>query len=217
MMTMNSREEILNKLRSAPKPFPETVRPSEYIPMSPMTDVDHLVLKARFIQEATLLSCEIHEPQSDSDITQILLDIIGDDDQVVSWNMEKIPFQSLSAVLQERGIAIAAPGDPSVRVGITGADVGLAATGSVVLSSGSGNYRGPSLLPPVHIAFIKQDQILPNMESWMSLQREDNLEAFRRSSNIVIISGPSRTADIAMELILGMHGPRAVHIIILAK
>lgn len=50
------------------------------------------------------------------------------------------------------------------------------------------------------------------MESWLAQKR---LNDIRAASNVVIISGASRTADIAMELILGMHGPRELHIILL--
>ena len=216
-MPMNSRETILSKLRSTPKPFPNVVAPTVYLPMSPLAGTERAALKARFIREAELLSCRVYEPQSDDEAAQIVLDILSDDEQVVAWDMEQIPFRPLAATLYDRGITAVVPGDPSVRVGITGADAALAATGSVVLSSGFGQYRGPSLLSAVHVVFITQDLILPHMESWLSLQRQDNLESFRESSNIVVISGPSRTADIAMELILGMHGPRAVHIIILSE
>ncbi len=216
-MPMNSRDEILGTLRSASKPFPDIAQPSKYMPMSPFPDTDQIALKARFIHEADLLSCHIHEPQSDDETAQILLNIIGDDKQVVCWDMDRIPFHPLAATLYDQGVTVAASGDPAVRVGVTGADAALAATGSVVLSTGAGNYRGPSLLPTVHVVIITQDRILPDMESWMSLQRKDNLETFRNSSNIVVISGASRTADIAMELILGMHGPRTMHIIILAE
>jgi L-lactate utilization protein LutC len=62
---------------------------------------------------------------------------------------------------------------------------------------------------------ITSDQILATLEQWISRQRANGLSAFQQISNIVIVSGPSRTADIAMELILGMHGPGELHIVIL--
>jgi len=67
----------------------------------------------------------------------------------------------------------------------------------------------------IHIAVITRDQILPDLEHWVAWQRVNGLPAFNQASNIAIISGPSRTADIAMESILGMHGPGSVHVVIL--
>jgi L-lactate dehydrogenase complex protein LldG len=58
--------------------------------------------------------------------------------------------------------------------------------------------------------------ILPGFEDWIADRRAKGIkEAFRDSSNIVLISGPSRTADIAMESIMGVHGPGTVHVIVL--
>ncbi|MCP5101116.1 MAG: lactate utilization protein C, partial [Chloroflexi bacterium] len=82
---------------------------------------------------------------------------------------------------------------------------------------GNGRYRTTSLLPPVHIAIMTTDQISPNLESWLANQRAETPDLFKNASNIAIISGASRTADIAMELILGMHGPGKLHIILLSN
>jgi L-lactate dehydrogenase complex protein LldG len=73
-----------------------------------------------------------------------------------------------------------------------------------------------SLLPPVHIAIIRADQIIPDLETWGAALRSHGLDAFREIASAVIISGPSRTADIAQTMILGMHGPWELHIIILS-
>lgn len=110
-------------------------------------------------------------------------------------------------------MTIVEPDDPSVRVGLSGAPAALAATGSLVLASDTGQYRNASLLPPVHIVIVTTSQIIPDFESWIAEQRANQLDHFRRSSNIVLISGPSKTADIAMELILGMHGPVELHVV----
>ena len=117
--------------------------------------------------------------------------------------------------MSEHGIEISSGRDASVKVGLTGADAALAATGSLVLLTGKGKPRLVSLLPPVHIAVITRQQIIPDLESLMTEFREKKPDVFQQNSSIMIISGPSRTADIAMQLILGMHGPRELHIIIL--
>jgi L-lactate dehydrogenase complex protein LldG len=102
-----------------------------------------------------------------------------------------------------------------MRVGITGVDAALAATGSLVLAAGVGKHRVTSLLPPLHIAVVRASQIMPDLESWVAMQRAQGLDAFRRMSSVIVISGPSRTADIAMQLIMGMHGPAELHIILI--
>ncbi|MCA9922351.1 MAG: LUD domain-containing protein [Anaerolineales bacterium] len=67
----------------------------------------------------------------------------------------------------------------------------------------------------VHIAVLTADQILPDLESWWARQRANGLDQTRSAAKIAVITGPSRTADIAMELVLGMHGPRELHLVIL--
>jgi L-lactate dehydrogenase complex protein LldG len=69
------------------------------------------------------------------------------------------------------------------------------------------------LLPHVHVAIIRAEQILPHLEAWLNQQSQD-LSEFRKVGNHIIITGASRTADIAMELVLGAHGPAHLHVII---
>ncbi|WP_420631405.1 LutC/YkgG family protein [Candidatus Leptofilum sp.] len=107
--------------------------------------------------------------------------------------------------------------DSDVRVGLTGVDAALAATGSVVVMNGNGRSRTASLLPPIHIAIVTTNQILPDLESWWASQRSASLEQTRQYRNIVVITGPSRTADIAMQLVMGMHGPKVLHLLLLSN
>lgn len=210
---MSSREQILERLRSRQTPFPGINPPDTYQPMTPMT-VDEAGLLARFVSEAEALSSIIHQPTGEAQAIQAILEILGADETVLAWEWSSIPLPGLSSALEAAHISVASPRDPGVRVGISGATAALAATGSLVLSSGKGQYRTTSLLPPVHIAVITRSQIVPNLEHWIRDQRAVGLPAFQQASNTIIISGPSRTADIAMELILGMHGPGELHIII---
>lgn len=211
---MSSREQILARLRSRQAPFPDVNPPKTYQPMTPLAE-DEAVLLSRFVSEAQALSAVIHQPSSEAQAIQLILDILGTDKTVLAWEWPSIPLPGLAKALEAADISVATSRDPSVRVGISGAGAALAATGSLVLSSGKGQFRTTSLLPPVHIAVIARRQIVPNLEAWIRDQRVAGLAAFQQASNTVIISGPSRTADIAMELFLGMHGPGEMHIMIM--
>ena len=98
-------------------------------------------------------------------------------------------------------------------IGVTGVSHAIAETGSVSIAAGRGVSRLISLLPPVHIAVVRPDQIVPSLDELFSIRRSEFLE--RGSLDYAnIISGPSRSADIEQTLIKGMHGPREVHMVI---
>ena len=95
-------------------------------------------------------------------------------------------------------------------VGITSADYALADPGALVLLSTSREDRIVSLLPPVHIAVIPAGCILAGIDDLFSALPDPAAV----SSSMVIIGGPSRTGDIEMSLVLGVHGPRELHLVV---
>jgi L-lactate dehydrogenase complex protein LldG len=209
-----SRSKILEKLRQAQQPFTDIAPITERRHMVPIGDMSREALVNRFVAAAEALSCTVRCVESEEAAIQDILGKLEGDGSVLAWEWEQIPLPQLKDAMEKSGCKIAAYNDSSVRVGITGAEAALAATGSLVMGTGAGKYRQTSLLPSLHIAVIKVDQVVADFETWMAMQRVNNLEIFRGQSNIVLISGPSRTADIAFELILGMHGPHAVHVVI---
>lgn len=210
-----SRRQILDALRAARDPFPQSQGPSTYRPVIPPETTDAAELLEQFTREAEKQAVVMHRVTDDAQALQTLATLLEGHSRIASWDPAEIALSGLAEMLREEGIDIADPQDDKPQVGLTGAMAGLAATGSLVLSSGSGTYRNTSLLPPVHIAVLRQDQILLDLESWFAQQRDDAFEQMRAASNIVIVTGPSRTADIAMELVMGMHGPREMHIVLL--
>ena len=106
------------------------------------------------------------------------------------------------------GFAMSRIPDPDIRAGVTGARMGIAETGSVVLSSGESGLTA-SLLPEVHIAILKSTDIVPTLAE--ALARRE----LREVSAATIITGPSRTADIEMALTIGVHGPKELHVILI--
>ena len=211
---MTSKNHILNKLRQAQQPFTDVPTPENHQKMVNVSDTSPDGLKARFIEEAEKLSCYVYAAEDNTEAMQKLLTLVGDINTVLAWDDEQLPFPIREA-LSDSEIIVAAPTDANVQIGITGVDAALAGTGSLVLSSGVGKARSASLLPDKHIAIVQSSQLMPDFETWIQSQKETDLDAFNTSSNTVIISGPSKTADIAQELIKGAHGPRQVHIILI--
>ncbi len=97
----------------------------------------------------------------------------------------------------------------SCDAGITSADYALADTGSLVLFSSPEESRLISLLPPLHIAVVPKERLLTGLDELFQLV-PDPADA---ASAMVIITGPSRTADIEQILVRGVHGPGSVHVI----
>jgi L-lactate dehydrogenase complex protein LldG len=171
-------------------------------------------LRTRFINEAQKADCVVHLADSPDAAIDKILDLIGDDTRFSSWNPTQIPLPGLAEALEKANM-VRVGQDADVRVGLSSVDAALAATGSLVVLSGEGRYRATSLLPPIHIAVVSTDQIVPDLESWWTAQKRAGLEQTRRHSNMVVITGPSRTADIAMQLVMGMHGPKELHVILI--
>jgi len=95
-------------------------------------------------------------------------------------------------------------------VGITSADYALAETGSLVMLSSAEEARLISLLPPVHVAIIPRSRLLANLDELLATIPKPA----DQTSSMVLITGPSRTADIEQILIRGVHGPGEVYAVI---
>lgn len=207
-----SRDAILGKLRAVQQPALHIESIEEHLHVVPPVEMTREELVEHFAVQAAAQGCMVHRPASEAEALAVLADLIGGE-RVLAWDAENIPLRGVDEFVTAHRADD--PRDPSVRVGITGADAGLAATGSLLLVSGRGKPRVASLLPPVHIAVMRAADVVPDFESWAAAQREQGLAAMRKAASVMIISGPSRTADIAMQLIMGMHGPGEVHVILM--
>lgn len=100
-------------------------------------------------------------------------------------------------------------------IGITGADLAVAETGSLIVISGTGKARSASLLPPYHVAIFGKDALVESLEQVGVVFEAIHREPAARMSGAAIsfITGPSRTADIELTLTRGVHGPKEVHAI----
>ncbi|MEM9954903.1 MAG: lactate utilization protein [Chloroflexota bacterium] len=210
---MTSKQRILSALRKKQATFPKHELES-YRKVVNLEDTSLDGLISRFVQEADALSCQVYHADDVEDAIDTMLTIIGDQKSVLAWDDATLPFP-IADILAQYDITIKLPDDTQTQIGITGVDGALAGTGSLIVQSKAGQVRSVSLLPDHHIALVKSEQLVPDFETWVAQQRDKGFDAFKDSSNTVIISGPSKTADIAQELIKGAHGPRKVHIILL--
>ncbi len=100
----------------------------------------------------------------------------------------------------------------SYDVGVTMAQAAIAETGTLILESEKERHRLVSLLPPVHIAVVRADDICLTIGDALKRVRGHVKEEMSRA--ITFITGPSRTADIELTLTVGVHGPKELYVII---
>ncbi len=101
-------------------------------------------------------------------------------------------------------------------IGITAADYCLAETATLVIRSGPGRARAISLVPSIHVAVIGLDQIIADLTELYALLKQDPNSGPNHLTNcMTFITGPSKTADIELNMVHGAHGPRELHLFVL--
>jgi len=98
----------------------------------------------------------------------------------------------------------------TVHVGITSADYALADTGTLVMLASPAEARLISLLPPVHVALVPAGRILSGLDELFTILPHPAAQ----TSSMVLITGPSRTADIEQILVRGVHGPGEIYVVV---
>ena len=98
-------------------------------------------------------------------------------------------------------------------VGLSHAIAGVAETGTLVLTSGADNPTTINFLPETHIVVVRGEDIAGDYETvWDVIRARYGKGGMPRTVNMV--TGPSRSADIEQTLLLGAHGPRRLHIVV---
>jgi L-lactate dehydrogenase complex protein LldG len=227
----DKREQFLSRVKGKlPQAFLPEARsdhPGSFQGYSyPQMNLSPEGLVERFTQELQALSGHVYPLADIEQVIPTLLTILSQHqaNQLIAWDDVSLGIPWLRRGLIESGITIAsselspedearkirlAEMDPIV-IGLTGAQGGLADTGSIALMSGPGRGRLASLLPPVHIALLPQSRLYPSLPAFLAAHPT----VTEIGSNLVFITGPSRTGDIEMTLTMGVHGPGEVHVII---
>ncbi len=179
-------------------------------------------LLARFVQECTTAGGQSHVVAHEAAATALLMHLLREHEaqRVLLGRGAALDALGLGTALASAGIQVIeadAPNSAQTRpawfaadVGISAVDFLIAETGSLVLASRPGQPRSLSLLPPIHIAIAQRSQIVPDLFDLFERQSPDAMP-----SALTLITGPSKTGDIELRLVTGVHGPGTVHVIVI--
>lgn len=119
-----------------------------------------------------------------------------------------LPFESQPQLTVTIG-----PSDGSHLAGLSHAFAGVAETGTVVLVSGADNPTTLNFLPEHHLVVVKASEIAGDYETvWNRIRAVHGAGVMPRAVNW--ITGPSRSGDIEQTILLGAHGPRSLHLLV---
>jgi L-lactate dehydrogenase complex protein LldG len=215
---MSARDSILARLRAAPvlpATAPVTAEDSE----AGERGADSTALVRRFADAMTAARTEIHF--TDDAAWPILLLRLAKEKKVGSLLIGNgTPHGDRLAALQPDSPRLFRYALPvfawkaelfdGMDAGFTGARCGIAETGSLVLWPDEREPRLMSLVPPIHFVLLDATAILPTLHSVIATQ------GWSRGlpTNVLLISGPSKTADIQQTLAYGAHGPKELIVLL---
>lgn len=237
-MNSNSREEILKRIRGGlhrlaiVRGKDENISPS----LSSYKETQQKLEKLRketierksflvdtFVNEITKVSGKAFILKSEDEIKDYVIRLVEEHSakSLAIWESDFLKQINLREFLEIKGLKFASLNSKEemakADIGITEADFGIADTGTIVLTANEKQPRSVSLIPPVHIAIIKSDVIVENLTDLFVLLTNTISQSgslTNLTSCITFITGPSRTGDIELNIILGVHGPKELFILI---
>ncbi|MAE07497.1 MAG: hypothetical protein CL661_01910 [Bacteroidetes bacterium] len=207
MKDSTSKEKVLKKVRNAlinklENPFKNVDFSS---PLFHKQEEDPEVQFAYKLKECngTFIYCANNKELNDNLVALI---------EKEGWKNIICPDVSLSELLSQHDIDIINEVDEfnSVSVGITSCDFLISRFGSVMVSSGLGVGRRLFVFPETHIVIASASQVVPELKDALVGMKEKYADNF--PSQVTVITGPSRTADIEKTLVMGAHGPKNLYV-----
>jgi L-lactate utilization protein LutC len=174
-------------------------------------------LIAAFVQEANAIGAHVHRV-SKGELADCLFRLLEDDRSVVA----AAGLDGLVTELRSRGVRIVSDGAgataeaaanalPEADAGLCRALAGVAASGTVLIGPGWGLEGLISVLPPHCVVLLACDVIHPDVAAALS---EAAPLVAAPGSRLVFVTGPSRTSDIELTPVVGVHGPLRLDVVI---
>ena len=211
---MSARDAILGRLKKGVFSQPMSAVPQVDIPGElPTTD-----LAARFIEQLIATHAEVRRCDAHT-VSQQAINWMADIGSPVSWVSRS---STLGQQLWSQKPHDTQWVDPEAPMGQDRArvfnDIGLAVTGShsaifetgtLVLIPDQHEPRTMSLVPPIHLVVVQLSSLVARFEDWILRYPE-----CAQHTNVVLITGPSKTADIQQTLAYGAHGPKRLLVLL---
>jgi L-lactate dehydrogenase complex protein LldG len=167
---------------------------------------------ALFVAEAEAVDATIARVASAADVPAAVADFLSRLNlparlvMTPDPKLDAIPWDSRPMLELRRGRA-----EDGDAAGVTGAFAAIAETGTLMLVSGAATPTRNNFLPDTHIVVLRAREVVACYEDGWDRLRDAG--AMPRTVNF--ITGPSRTGDIEQRLVLGAHGPRRLHIVLI--
>jgi iron-sulfur cluster protein len=166
------------------------------------TDLGEFIVQKLGSRPMHILAPAVHVPKED--VARLLSEITG---QELPVDIEML-VATARKLLREKFF--------KADIGISGANVVAAETGSLFLIENEGNIRLATGAPPVHIALVGMEKLVPNLDqAWKVAEVTWRYANYTVPPYISVISGPSCTGDIEKVITYGAHGPKEFHVIFL--
>ncbi len=229
-MSRNTREEVLRLIKTGlrgssdtgqeeKKPIISPANNSEGIKQKIMETYKKIEVKKwglinRFVEELTKVGGKAIAAKGRREAIELIIKLVDNYKAKCLAIWESHLLLGLRELIMSKGLQFASPNNKyemiKADIGITEVDFAIAETGTIVLISNQRQPRSVSLIPPIHIAVMKSDVIVENLDDLFFLLRNYS----ELTSCITFVTGPSRTADIELNLTLGVHGPKELLVII---
>ena len=214
---MSSKANILNKLRRRESEAPSSTSVLETIPI---VERDESSKVQRFCQMMEAVHTEIHHT-SEADWLILLNRLFSE--KFIN-NLLIAPATNIGKRLiqtHQIDVNLIHADTPveqwkytlfnQVDAGITGSRGAIADTGTIIIWPSAAEPRTLSLVPPIHIVLLKKSTI---SNTFAEILRTENWQC-QMPTNALLISGPSKTADIQQTLAYGAHGPKELVVLLI--
>lgn len=203
--------------------------------------VDRMGLLELFVEQAKLLQINVTRVGNLTEARRSIRELVlntqpewGDKKSIIAWHHPLIEQLDLQKALRKDGVDVFstmvsdkpnAEEREKVRaeiiqsyIGITSADFCIAPSATLVMRTRPNQPRAVSLVPSIHVAVIKTNQIIESLkELYFRFKWDQNEKKQGLTNCLTFISGPSKTADIELQMVFGAHGPRQLYVYVIEE